>query len=274
MVHELWGTFGGRWFVWLFAAAYVYLGWRLLGWRRLGIYTLVAFVVAVASENLSVRYGFPYTHYTFNEALRGDEIWIGDVPLFVPASYTFVMFFCFFGARAVAAGPWRRVPPSRIAAYALAVVFATWATWTLDPVSQRGAEWYMGDLFHYSGSGFWFGLPFGSQVGWFGVGVVLCGVLALLTRSDRPLAVRPRHNPQLAALAVFAVQVLHVSVVALAVGEHTLGAAGLLIWIPVVAVVAVLWPQLRPHAAQVTVDVAGEPEQEDARGLAASADTR
>lgn len=246
MLHALWGTVGGRWFVWAFAAVYVVLGWRLLGWKRLGLYTAVAFVVAVASENLAVHTGFPYTRYEFNPALRGDELWIGDVPLFVPASYTFVMFFSFFGARAVAAGPWRRVPQSRWAACALAVVFATWSTWTLDPVSQRGAEWYMGDLFHYSGTGFWFGLPLGSQAGWLAVSAVLCGVLALVTRDDDQVEERPLANPQLGALAVFAVEVLHLSVVALLIGEHTLGATGLLIWVPVAAVVAVLWPQLRP----------------------------
>lgn len=247
MLHEIWGTVGGRWFVWVFAAVYVLLGWRLLGWRRLGLYSVVTFAVAVASENASVRFGFPYTRYAFNPALRGDELWLGDVPLFVPASYTFVMFFAFFAARAVAAGPWRRVPRSPWAAYALAVVFATWSTWTLDPVSQRGAVWYLGDLFHYAGGGFWFGLPLGSQAGWLGVSIVLCGVLALLTRDDAQVEERPRTNPQLGALAVFAVQVLHVSVVALVIGEHTLGAAGLLIWVPVAAVVAVLWPQLRPR---------------------------
>lgn len=249
MVHELWGTFAGRWFVWLFAAAYVFLGRRLLGWKRLGLYTVAAFAVAAVSENASVRYGFPYTRYAFDAGLRGNEVWLGDVPLFVPASYTFVMFFGFYGARCVAAGPWQRVPRSRVAAYVLAVVFATWSTWTLDPVSQRGAAWYLGDLFHYSGSGFWFGLPLGSQAGWLGVSIVLCGLLALLTRGDTAAAggvdERPLANPQVAALAVFAVEVLHVSVVALVIGEHTLGAAGLLIWIPTIAVVAVLWPQLR-----------------------------
>lgn len=245
MAHELWGTFGGRWFVWLFAAVYVFLGRGLLGWKRLGLYTAAAFVVAVLSENASVHTGFPFTHYTFNAALRGNEVWIGDVPLFVPASYTFVMFFSFFGARCVAAGPWRRVPPSLTAAYVLAVVFATWSTWTLDPVSQRGAAWYMGDLFHYSGTGFWFGLPLGSQAGWLGVSAALCGLLALMTRRDVQADVAPLHNAQLGALAMFAVQVLHVCVIALVIGEHALGMAGLAIWIPAGAVVAVLWPQLR-----------------------------
>ena len=107
---EIWGTIGGRWFVTLFALAYLVLGLRILGGKKFALYTVVAFVLAAASENASVHTGIPYTRYAFNQALRGQELWIFDVPLFVPFSYTFVMFFSFCAARAVAAGPWRRVP--------------------------------------------------------------------------------------------------------------------------------------------------------------------
>src|SRR5262245_21042491 len=127
------GTITGRWYVALFGLAYLYFGARLLGPRRLGLYSAIAFAVAVASENASVRWGIPYTLYSCNPALRAHELFIGDVPLAVPLSYTFVMFFAFEAARYVAAGPWRSAPRSRVAPYALAVVFATWSTWTLDP---------------------------------------------------------------------------------------------------------------------------------------------
>jgi uncharacterized membrane protein len=240
------GTFLGRWYVVLFGAAFVVLGRRVLGWKRLGIYAGTAFAVAAVSENASVVWGVPYTKYTFNPALRGEELWLGDVPLAVPLSYTFVMYFAFSAARAVVAGPWRTAPPHKVGAYGLGVVFATWSTWTLDPVSQRGAHWYLGELFEYAGDGFWFGLPLGSQAGWLCVSALLCGVLAFLTRRDEPVPVRPRANPLLACAGVFLVQVLHVSIVAVAIGEHTLGAAGLLIWLPVAGVVALLWPQLKP----------------------------
>jgi uncharacterized membrane protein len=240
------GTFLGRWYVTLFGLAYLVYGRRVLGGRRLALYSAIAFAVAVASENASVVWGVPYTRYSFNAELRGRELFFGNVPLAVPLSYTFVMFFSFAAARFVAAGPWRTAPLSGRAAYVLAVVFATWSTWTLDPVSQRGAEWYLGDLFHYAGDGFWFGLPLLSQVGWLVVSATLCGLLALLTPAQEPRAVaRPAEHPLLPCFIAFVLQNLHVAVVALFIGEATLGGAGFIIWIPVFAVAAVLWIEMR-----------------------------
>jgi putative membrane protein len=128
----------------------------------------------------------------------------------------------------------------------LAVVFATWSTWILDPVSQRGEHFYIGDLFHYHGPGFWFGLPLMSQVGWFFVSAILCGLLAWLTWKTPRRTERPLRNPLMWCLVVFLVQVLHLSIAALLIGEQTLGAAGLLMWVPAVAVTVVLWRELRP----------------------------
>lgn len=242
------GTFVGRWYVTLFGLAYLYYGIRLLGGRRLAVYSSIAFAVAVVSENASVTWGVPYTLYTFNQELRAHELFVGQVPLAVPLSYTFVMFFAFTAARFVAAGPWRTAPSSGTGAYLLAVVFATWSTWTLDPVSQRGAQWYLGDLFHYAGPGFWFGLPLLSQVGWCAVSATLCGLLAWLTPAEPPRPVeRALGNPLLPCFVTFVIQILHLAVVAIVVGETTLGGAGILLWVPAFAVAGVLWIEL--HAA-------------------------
>src|SRR5262245_164481 len=252
------GTVVGRWYVTLFGLAYLWFGWRLLGARRLALYSLAAFVVAAVSENASVRWGIPYTLYGFNQSLRAHELFLGNVPLAVPLSYTFVMFFAFGAARYVAAGPWRSAPRARLPPCVLAVVFATWSTWTLDPVSQRGAAWYLGDLFHYAGPGFWFGLPLLSQVGWFVVSALLCGLLAVLVPPAAPEAVaRPARHPLLPCFITFLVQQLHVAVAALVIGETTLGGAGLIIWLPALAVAAVLWIELHALAREATA--AGSP---------------
>jgi uncharacterized membrane protein len=255
------GTFLGRWYVTLFGLAYLRYGTRLLGARRLAIYSAIAFVIAAASENASVVWGVPYTLYAFNQELRAHELFIGNVPLAVPLSYTFVMFFAFAAARYVAAGPWRTAPASGRAAYVLAVVFATWSTWTLDPISQLGARWYLGDLFHYAGPGFWFGLPLLSQVGWLVVSATLCGVLAWMTPRQAMLPVaRAARHPLLPCFITFLIQILHVAVVALIIGETTLGGAGFIIWAPALAVAAVLWVELqaatRARASAGTTDAA------------------
>ena len=247
------GTVFGRWYVTLFGLAYLYYGRRLLGAGRLALYSLIAFAVAAVSENASVQWGIPYTRYSFNEALRAHELFLGNVPLAVPLSYTFVMFFAFGAARYVAAGPWRTAPRSRPASYVLAVVFATWSTWTLDPVSQRGAAWYLGDLFHYAGPGFWFGLPLLSQVGWLVVSALLCGLLAVLTPAAAPAPVaHPSRHPLLPCFITMLVQNLHVAVVALLIGETTLGGAGFIIWAPALTVATVLWIELHALAREAT----------------------
>lgn len=254
------GTFVGRWYVTLFSLVYLVYGRRILGGRRLTIYSAIAFAIAVASENASVVWGVPYTLYSFNAALRGHELFIGNVPLAVPLSYTFVMFFAFAAARYVAAGPWRTAPASGPPAYALAVVFATWSTWTLDPVSQRGAAWYLGDLFHYAGPGFWFGLPLLSQVGWCVVSAALCGVLAWMVRGETPEPVsRAMRHPLLPCFLTFVIQILHLAVVALFIGEATLGGAGFIAWIPAFAVAAVLWIEMNRAAQSRPAADAGVP---------------
>src|SRR2546430_16749838 len=88
MLHEVWGTVGGRWYVTIFGAAFLWCAVRQLGWRRTLLYTAVAVCVGGLAENGSVHLGVPYTRYAFNDALRGDELFLGDVPLMVPLSYT------------------------------------------------------------------------------------------------------------------------------------------------------------------------------------------
>ena len=55
--------------------------------------------------------GIPYTRYAFNDRLRGDEIFLGDVPIMVPLSYTFMAYFAFAAGRLIAVGPWRHRAP-------------------------------------------------------------------------------------------------------------------------------------------------------------------
>ena len=101
------GTFIGRWYVTLFGVVFVWCAVRDLGWRRTALYTLIALTVGGLAENGSVHLGVPYTRYAFNSDLRGDELFLGDVPLMVPLSYTFMAYFAFSSGRLLASGPWR-----------------------------------------------------------------------------------------------------------------------------------------------------------------------
>ena len=264
---ELAGTLLGRWYVTLFGLTFLWCAVRHLGWRRTLVYTVVAVGVGGLAENGSVHLGFPYTHYRFDDALRGDEIFLGDVPLMVPLSYTFMAYFAFAAGRLVASGPRRTRAYRPWMEYLVAVMLAVWALWILDPVSRMGDEFYLGRLFEYGGPGFWFGLPLGSQLGFAATASVLVGMLAWLARDDADRAVPglARH-PHLIALVTYHAQVFHLVVVAFVIGADTVGGSAFLMWIPAACAVAVHWatpravePPASAEEAPAVVDVREPP---------------
>jgi uncharacterized membrane protein len=262
-VHAVAGTVFGRWYVTLFGLAFAWFAVRQLGWRRTLGYAAIAVTVGALAENGSVHFGLPYTHYSFNPDLRGDEVFIGDVPLMVPLSYTFMAYFAFVSGRLLASGPWRTRARAAWMELLLAWFLAVWALWTLDPVSRLGDEFYLGELFRYRGPGFWFGLPLGSQLGFALTAAILLGVLHRLARDEPNVAVPEgllRH-PHLGALITYNAQVLHLAIVAFVIGADTIGGAAFLMYLPMAAVVAVHWGSLRSVAASSEPDdLEGEQE--------------
>src|SRR2546426_3870260 len=158
-MRALTGTLFGRWYVSIFGVTFLWFAVRHLGWRRTLAYTVVAVGLGALAENGSVHFGFPYTHYRFADSLRGKELFVGDVPLMVPLSYTFMAYFAFASGRLLASGPWRTRASRLWHEWLLALILAVWALWILDPVSRLGHRFYLGELFRYDGPGFWFGLP-------------------------------------------------------------------------------------------------------------------
>jgi uncharacterized membrane protein len=106
-MREIYGTFVERWYVTLLGAVFAWCAVRHLGWRRTLAYALPAIALGALFENGSVHLGVPYTRYAFDPSLRGKELFVGDVPLMVPLSYTFMGYFAFAAGRLVASGPCR-----------------------------------------------------------------------------------------------------------------------------------------------------------------------
>src|SRR5262245_22528230 len=132
------GTVAGRWYVTIFGLSFAFLAVRHMGWRKTALYAAMAVTVGVIAENGSVHLGVPYTRYAFDDSLRGDEIFVGDVPLMVSLSYTFMSYFAFAAARLVIAGPRRTRGPMPVLDYLTAVLLAVWALWVVDPISRLG----------------------------------------------------------------------------------------------------------------------------------------
>jgi uncharacterized membrane protein len=262
---QIFGTLIGRWYVSLLGAVFLWRASRHLGWRKTLVYTAVALVVGGLAENGSVHFGFPYTAYTFNPALRSKELWLGDVPLMVPLSYTFMGYFGFAAGRMLTSGPWRTRASRPWQEYLVGLVLTVWALWIFDPVSRLGKRWFIGVIFHYKGPGFWFGLPLGSQIGFTATAAILLGVLTFMMRHEpnRPVA-HWRHHPHLISLLTYQGQVLWLSLVAVVLGADEIGGSALLIWVPVAAMTAVLWSNLRPVAVASDLG-AGQGVQPSAR---------
>jgi putative membrane protein len=253
---EIVGTLVGRWYVTLFGVAFVVLAVRHLGWRRTGIYTLVALAVGALAENGAVHTGIPYTRYSFDRGLRGDELFLGDVPLMVTLSYTFMAYFAFGAARLVVGGPYRSRSAMPVLEYATAVMLGVWLIWVIDPISRLGAHFFLGELFHYDGPGFWFGLPLGSQLGFVLTQGLLIGLLTWLAR-DEPAAdvARLLDHPHFGALGGLVGQLLFMTVTAFVVARTTgdpavtatadaLAGSTFIIGLPAVLLTAVHWRSL------------------------------
>ena len=241
------GTVIGRWYVTLFGVVFVWCAVRDLGWRRTVVYTTLALAVGGLAENGSVHLGIPFTRYEFNNDLRGDELFLGDVPLMVPLSYTFMAYFAFSSGRLLASGPWRTRSSRPWHEWLLALILAVWALWILDPVSRLGHRFYLGEVFRYDGPGFWFGLPMGSQLGFALTAGILLVVLHALD-GDAPNREVPEgllRHPHAIALLTYHAQVFHLAAVAFWLSEDTIGGAAVLIWVPAAVITAVHWSQLR-----------------------------
>ena len=270
MINEVMGTLVDRWYVTLFGIAFVFLASRHIGWKRTGIYTVAALVVGIISENGAVRWGIPYTRYSFNEELRGNELYAGNVPLMVSLSYTFMSYFAFAAARLVVGGPYRTRSSMPVLEYLTAVMLGVWAIWLVDPVSRLGAHFFLGELFQYDGPGFWFGIPIGSQLGFTLTVGILVGILTWLMRDEKDEPVqRLSTNPNLGALLSYFGQIIFMAVTAFVVARlnsdpevvkvaDALAGSAVIIGLPAVLMTAVHWRTLTLAHRSAAASVGGD----------------
>jgi len=243
---ELYGTLITRWYVTVLGLVFAWQAIRHMGWRKTLLYAVVAVGVGALAENGSVHLGIPYTSYAFNPALRGKEVFIGDVPLMVPLSYTFMGYFGFASGRLLSSGPWRTRGRKVWHEYLLGLVLTVWALWIMDPVARLGPRWFLGSVFHYKGPGFWFGLPLGSQAGFTMTAAILIGLLTYLCRHDSQRVVRHwRDHPHLISFVTYQAELAWLAIVAVVLGADEIGGSALIMWVPAAAITAVSWINLR-----------------------------
>lgn len=152
-------TIARRWYALGFIALLVWAVLPAGGWRRAARFLAVAAGISLAAELASTRTGFPYGRYTYVAGTSGQELYIANVPLFVPISFGTVV----WAGRSLAVSALPRAgPAARIAAGALG---AAVLDLVIDPMTLRGEEWFLGRLYEFASSGF-FGVPWSNFGGW------------------------------------------------------------------------------------------------------------
>jgi len=238
-----------RWYVVAFVAGYFAASIPERGWKATTRFAVIATGIAFAAEYSSTRNGFPFSHYSYTGSTRGDEVYLSNIPAFVPAGYAVMIYagrsvatllISKISQRPASGGPLRpgdrsslirfaslrgaAAPRSPARSRAALVVLGAIATMAIDvivdPVSVRGSQWFLGDLFRYATPRPWFGVPLANFAGWVLVAAVVIALDLLLSRGQ---PIRPAIRGLLLAAAVIAFDVA----VAFAIGATLVGFAAL-----------------------------------------------
>jgi putative membrane protein len=106
----------------------------------------------------------------------------------------------------------------------------------IDPLALRGDRWFLGKIYYYPDPGIHFGVPFANYVGWAVVGFISLAIYFPLERRLPALSPPPSVTPRL-LLGVglyYGVLASNLSVT-FWIGESFMGMSGLLMHIPVIA---------------------------------------
>jgi putative membrane protein len=184
------GTFIMRPYVFAFFAAFLLACVPHVGWRRTLTFTGVGYLIAFASEWLSINSGFPYGWYYYIDSTSNRELWVAGVPFFDSLSYVFLAYCSYATAlfilsplRAwhwdVAALETRRIRRS-LSTLILGAFLQTFLDIIIDPVALQGRRWFLGQIYGYREHGAHFGVPLSNYWGWLLTSLLLMGAFQLI----------------------------------------------------------------------------------------------
>jgi uncharacterized membrane protein len=175
-VSELFALLTERPYVVAFLVTFLVVSGAERGWRRTLFWLASGAFLGWLMEFSSIRNGFPFGDYAYNEHNFPDEVWIGGVPLFASLSFAFLTYFgysiaCTFLSPVERRGVdiQRRIDPridGSLRVLLLAAAITTWSDTIVDPVAHLGKYWFLGDLYAYHGHGVHFDVPLTNYAGW------------------------------------------------------------------------------------------------------------
>ena len=237
-------TIISRWYAVAFVAGFFWSASRERGWKGALRFWLIASAIAMVFEYTSTHTGFPYGNYDYTGQTRGDELYISNVPLFVPLAHAVLM----WAGRAIAIVGFRARSRSTIPW--LAALATVLVDLVVDPVSLHGRDWFLGDMYRWDNASGYLGVPITNFLGWYLVAWMVFFI-------DEALDVgKERRFDALSGITLaLAVMVFNV-VIALGIRQWRVAFSGMII---TAAVTAMCLPTLRRLAARPTT---GEPRTE------------
>ena len=265
-------------YVFLFLAVFVFSAKRLLGWKRTGLFFAITWITAFLCEFSSTRTGIPFGWYHYTGSTVGQELYLSNIPFMDSLSFTFLLYasYClalFFllpvhdvsmvewpgSARtSITALVWDPKVRTSRSVLGLTVLFFAFIDMVIDPLALRGDQWFLGKIYYYPDSGIHFGVPVANYIGWAIVGLIALTGYFILDLRLQPMrqespANRPITGEILLGCGLYYGVLLFNLAVTFWIGEALLGMTGVLIYLPITALMLLrLRGRLAPHSMRRT----------------------
>ncbi len=235
-------------YVFAFFAAFLLVCVPHVGWRKTLAFTIAGYLIAFASEKLSITTGFPYGWYYYIDDTSHQELWVWGVPFFDSLSYVFLTY-CSYTTALFILSPLATKGMDLItletrairhswAALVLGAFLQTFLDIIIDPVALQGNRWFLGQIYGYYEAGLHFGVPISNYAGWLLTSFVL---VAAFQRIDRRRDEKAPRGVSAMPFRSLLGPVLYLSVlifnwiVTLWIGENLIALTGILIFtLPIV----------------------------------------
>lgn len=179
-MHLLMSTLLFRWYVFFFWGIGLFLLARQTDFFPALTRFIFAYLIAYGCEDASSRPDgwFPFGHYAYLPTTRGQEIWIGHLPLMDSLSFAFLMV-ASLGTMAIFQGKnlrdalTGRFDRDKVDLWMRALIAFVLIDVVIDPASLRGNRWFLGQIYYYPAGGRYFGVPLANFAGWAVVGTLI-----------------------------------------------------------------------------------------------------
>lgn len=240
-------------YVFLFLASFLFAAIQLIGWPRTWRFWLISWATAFVCEFSSTRTGIPFGWYFYNGSTVGQELYVSNIPFMDSISFSFLLYASYCVAlclllpiEQVSAAqpqfkPLQFDPAARTSrsVWLLTSFLFAFIDMVIDPVALRGDRWFLGKIYYYPDPGWHFGVPFANYVGWAIVGLISLAIYFPLDRNLPQPVVPPSVTARLLLGVGLFYGVLAFNLgVTFWIGEAFMGLSGLLMHLPVLALLA------------------------------------